>query len=646
MHSFVDWTGLFLIKVLILIVNILPLSWALLLGRFWGRIVYSLHKRRRVAYVNLKAAFGSSYQAGELKKIARKMYENIAQTAVELFRMKKINRAFIESHVTVHGFDHLQAAEKEGRGVIFLTAHFGNWELLSNVAALLGYPFKILARDQKHSRLNDLLNEMREAHGNEVIGKGMAIRAMMKALYHNDIVGMLSDQSGGSEGVYVDFFGRRTTTPAGVVTIAKRTNCVVLPSFIVREKDGKHRVDIKEPMVFPDTGDENSDLENGLRTYLELVEEYVRAYPEQWLWGHKRWKHTLDKTLLVLSDSKAGHVTQSKALMALYDEIGEKRGYAFRKVICNVEYHSPLHRMLLHGLAPFLAPCVQGRLDLLRLFLKKESAQKICSHYTDVVITCGSGTVPVGLLLARENMAKLVSIMKPPFPYAGYNYELLILPEHDRFTGRNHRVVRLKTALSLTTEAMLQSEAAKLTERIGPLSGPVVSILFGGDTKKYRMEKEWVEKAFDAFNQLSNERNVTLLVTTSRRTRADIIDCIKAKLSDNARCRLLVIPTEENIENVVYGMIGLADTVFVTEDSISMISESVQAGKTVGVLRMAAKGLPRKHANFQTILEESSLIVSCTYKTICDVYQSSSHVEKHPPFEDRRNLINILEGCV
>jgi len=646
MHSLIDWLGLLLIRGLARLLNLLPLTWALAIARWGGHIVSMSHKRRHVAYANLKAALGRRFEAHELQQIAARTYENIAQLGIEMFRFPSFDQSYVDKFLTIEGYEKMEQALLENRGIIFLAAHFGNWELSSVVSAIVGHPMKILVREQRHSRLNDFLTAMRETHGNEMIGKGMAVREIVKALRDNQIVGILSDQSGGPDGIFVELFGRRTTTPPGVVSIAKRTECIVLPSFIIRGKNGHHRIEINDPLIIPNTGDDERDIKMGLTNYLKTLEHYISMYPDQWLWGHKRWKYTLDKTIMVLTDKKPGHEPQSQALLNIYDRVAEKHDYSIRKVMCEVEYRSSFHRFFLQLVAPLIAPFMQGHLDLLKYFLTPVSQEKLSREYADIIVACGSSTIALAHILKFENLAKIISIMKPPFPYDRMSYNLLILPKHDRFTNTKQKTIRLRTALSRTNESFLKEQSNVLREHFPLSEKRIFSLLIGGDTKNYAFDGEWARKTIDAIVSLAEREDAQILVTTSRRTRRDVINMIKEKLSNESRCKLLVIPTEENIENVVYGMIGIAEAVFVTEDSISMISESVQAGKKIFVLQMARTGLSKKHTSFQKNLAAEKLIVPCTFGTVGKWYGLSEAPNTAAEDTDCEKLFRALEESV
>ncbi len=608
MHSLIDWMGYWAVKAIARLMNLLPLKVALGIAKSVGLVCYYFHGRRRVAYVNLKGAFYSRFTPKELKKIARRTYINVAQTAVEMFRFPFLDISYVNKYVPIPNFDRIRKALEKGKGVILLTAHFGNWELQAVASAIRGCPMKILVREQKHSRLNDLLTEFRSTHGNEVIGKGMALREIMQALRKNNIVGILSDQSGGSEGIYIDFFGRETTTPPGVISIALRTGCVVLPCFIMRQKGGRHNIDVNEPLEVPNTGNEESDIKEGLKNYLRLLEDYINKYPDQWLWGHKRWKHTLDRSVLVLSDGKAGHQSQSQAILDMLDIVADEKHLNIKKEVCHVEYKSLFHRRLFFIVAPLLAPFAQGNISFMKYYLSPASYEKLSTQFADVIIACGSGTIPISLFLKRENQARDIVIMKPPFPYDLFSHDVMLIPYHDRFSKHSDRVIRLRTALSPTQPRKLTQEREKLESQLQLKDENVMSVLIGGDTKDYIYNKEMFTNTIDSLIKIVRKYSYTLLVTTSRRTRPDIIEVVKAKLSQEPLCKLLVIPTEKNIKNVVFGMIGVAKIIVVTEDSISMISESVQSGKQVLVLKMASRGMPQKHIRFQENLIREGLI--------------------------------------
>ncbi|MBU1862137.1 MAG: mitochondrial fission ELM1 family protein [Candidatus Omnitrophica bacterium] len=647
-HFLVDWIGYWAVRLLACCINALPFQWALAVGRFLGAVFYYCHKRKRVAYVNLKAAFGTQYTPRELKRIARRTYVHIAQIAVEMFRFPYLDEAYVDTYVQMDGMERIPQALKKGKGLMFLTGHFGNWELMGIASAIRGFPMKILAREQKHSRLNGFLNRLRSTHDNEVIGKGMAVREIMQALRHNEIVAFASDQSGGPDGVYVDLFDRKTSTPPGVISIAQRTGCVVLPAFIVRKQKGRQHVCVHEPLEIPATGNAKEDVKVGLRNYLQLLEQYVRKYPDQWLWGHKRWKYTLNRSVVFLTDDKAGHRSQVQALLELFEDVAQEKGLQLTTEICTVRYKSEIHRMFLFVIAFLCGRWMQGYIPFLRFFLLPESYEKVRTAYADVVVSCGASAVPLNILLKHENGAKNIAIMKPPFPYNHCNFDLMLIPQHDYCPVKRKNIIKLTVALSPTDTDKLKSEGKKLKEKLMLSNNNIMSVLVGGDTKDYVYDVNMVEKTIDELIRLTRERNGFLLVTTSRRTRPDIIHLVKEKLFQEDCCKLLVIPTENNIENIVYGMIDVARIIIVTEDSVSMISESVQSGKPVIVIKMAKKGISKKHVRFQNNLIDEKLITVNTYENISNSFRvmMKRRGEKQPYSDEKDIISNALRNLI
>jgi Kdo2-lipid IVA lauroyltransferase/acyltransferase len=616
MHSFVDWIGYWALKVLACAFNRLPLLCALHIGKLFGYASYYCHKRGRVAYVNLKAAFGDRYTPQQLKKIARTSFANLSQNLVEMLRFPALDKSYLDTYVKIDGLEKITAALHKGKGLIFLTAHFGNWELLGVASTLTGFPLKVLARQQKHSRMNDLLNEFRSTHGNEVIGKGMALREIMQALKKNEIVGILSDQSGGPDGIYVDFFGRKTSSPPGVISIAQRTGCVVLPTFMVRKEKGYHHIFINAALDIPMTGNEHQDLQSGLKNYLNLLEEFISQHPDQWLWMHKRWKHTLDRHIAIITDNKAGHVSQSEGVFNMIQTLAQEKKLSITKKIVEVEFKSSFHRFLLSSVTLLMMPFIQGRLALLQYFLTPKSYASLKDIYADIVISCGSQTLPLNLLLAKENGAKKIVIMKPPFPFSACSYDLMIVPFHDRLSDERKNVVQLTTALSSVTPELLMSEGEKLKKELKLMGRPVISLFIGGESKRYHFNAEWFKNTIDVLVKVCNEQKAELLITTSRRTRADIIDILKKSLAQAPCCKLLIVATEKNREHIVPAMMAVAQLIMVTEDSVSMISEGIHSERNVIVLKMAETGIAQKFVRFQDNLVAQKIITMSDYRTV------------------------------
>ncbi|MFH0763557.1 MAG: hypothetical protein V1927_00955, partial [Candidatus Omnitrophota bacterium] len=197
----IDFAAYVLVRVLNIIFSVLPVSFALWLGRRFGVVAFWVNKKRRlIAYANLKAAFANEKSPRELRAITRRVYQNMVQTFMEVLNLTKVNKRYVDRYIDIINIERIQNAARSGRGTILLTAHFGDWELSSLVSSAVGFPITVLVREQKMKRLTELLNRLRESNGCKVIRKGMDVKNLITALKENKIVGILSDQDAGKNG--------------------------------------------------------------------------------------------------------------------------------------------------------------------------------------------------------------------------------------------------------------------------------------------------------------------------------------------------------------------------------------------------------------------------------------------------------------
>ena len=192
--------------------------------------------------------------------------------------------------ISLEGMEHLRAVlDQHGRAIV-LTAHLGNWELLSLAPALTGYPLTVVARALDSASLGAWVDRLRNTAGVEVVDKRQALRPVLAALRRGRLVGVLLDQNTSRrEGVFVPFFGRLASTSRSVALLALRTSTPVIPAFTRRVAPGRHRITIRPAVPMPAGKDEEAVLTLTARC-TEAIEEAVRATPEQWLWTHDRWR--------------------------------------------------------------------------------------------------------------------------------------------------------------------------------------------------------------------------------------------------------------------------------------------------------------------------------------------------------------------
>ncbi len=624
--NLIDLLAYPLIRALVAFCSKLPLETALALGAFASQFAFYFSKRRRVAYADLKSAFGSRYSPAERWRIIRKHYAHIGQTAIEMMRFPKLSRQFIEDYVSIHHVERFYDAIGENKGVILLTAHFGNWELLQIISGVLGKPIHVLARDQKHNRLNDFLNQLRESHGSVAISRGIGIRDLLRALRRQELIGVVGDQDAGKrEGVIVPFFGRKTTVPIGAFELARRTGSPVLPCFIVRLASGRHEIFVEEPFRLAPEGSE--DFEARARQFIGKVESFIEKFPSQWLWASKRWKHSWTKRLLILSDGKPGHVKQSEALAFEMKSVTtqyDRPGMEYPTETLEVHFKSRWHKRLFPFFAVAFIPWAQGRLHWLQHFFKQETYQALYHASVDFVISCGANLTPLNLCLARECRAKSIVLMKPSFPFNLFGYDLAVIPAHDKGIMPGETFRTLLTPSRKDREAFEES-AQKIQVHLRDPERVRLAVFLGGPTRRYRMDLEDIQKLMKILEALSGSFGDYLL-TTSRRSSETVTRFLKNERLHFKGCQMLVIHSDDKRPEVVPGMMALADILIVTEDSISMVSEAVSTGKKVIVLSLGAQGLPGKHERFREILARESAVVVAELK---DLEQKVMHMDQH-----------------
>ncbi len=272
--------------------GVLPRRAARFVGASFAAVAYSIRTPlRRTAMFNLHLVF-PDWSAQKRKQVIRGMVRQIGWMAGEFSQFPKYTRERIESIVVLDGFEHFDEARRRGRGVLFLTGHMSAWELAPFAHALYGYPLHFLVRPIANRRVDALINHYRCLSGNRPIDKNRSARAILRVLNDGGTVGILSDHNTSlEEGVFVDFFGIPASTTSGLARLALRTDAAVVPGFLSWDVDRcKYRLRFEHPVELARSGDEEADVRETTARFTKVIEEYVRAHPDQWLWVHKRWK--------------------------------------------------------------------------------------------------------------------------------------------------------------------------------------------------------------------------------------------------------------------------------------------------------------------------------------------------------------------
>lgn len=280
------------VVILIFVLNLIPRRIALLFGDAIGILAFSVFRlRRKVALNNLENSLGVSYTGRDYRKIAARAYRNFGRGMIEYGLFPSLKRKRLDRFLSISGEDNLKEIASWNRGAVLVTGHFGSWELMGAFLASRGWPVDYLVGEQHNLLVNRLMNDHRRLFGIGLIDMGVAARGVIKAIRGGRMVCMLSDQDAGSDGVVVQFLGRPASTPKGPAAFALKTGAPLACGFIIR--DGyRQKVTIEAPFDFKPSGNKDRDIKDLTQKYTELLEEYIRKYPDHWFWPHRRWKST------------------------------------------------------------------------------------------------------------------------------------------------------------------------------------------------------------------------------------------------------------------------------------------------------------------------------------------------------------------
>jgi len=271
-------------------VRLLPMRAVLAVGTLLGRAFYFFDRgHRRLAMDNLRAAFPLRSDE-ECRAICRQMFSHFGRLLVVLLKFRTMRPQEMLACVEFDGEDRVVNAHAQGRGVLLFTGHFGYWEINALVHALTMKPMAVLARPLDNPLLHDLLESVRTSTGNTVFYRRGAIRRVLRALDGNQAVAFLIDQHmQPADAVYVDFFNRPAATTSALAALALRTGAPVVPVFALPLPGGRFRM-VYEHAVDPPSADDEDAIREFTQRCTDVLEMYVRRYPQLWLWMHRRWR--------------------------------------------------------------------------------------------------------------------------------------------------------------------------------------------------------------------------------------------------------------------------------------------------------------------------------------------------------------------
>lgn len=263
-------------------------------AKFYSSLYSHLDKKRiETATENLKKAFGEKSDT-EISKMIKEVLYNFVVEFYMFFKEGQKPYTETAKLVDFAGKENIEKYQKEGKGVILLTAHIGNWEILARKLCAEGYKVSVIARDSDHTSMTDITNQIRNNGGYSVYSKDRPVIGIIKALKRGECIGILPDQNN-DEGIWVEFFGRPAQTAAGTAVFSLKTETPIVPVFCIREQLGKYRLEAWPAIEFDKTDNFDEDVKNLTQKCNDVLEKGIRKYPTSWLWIHNRWKKNKNK---------------------------------------------------------------------------------------------------------------------------------------------------------------------------------------------------------------------------------------------------------------------------------------------------------------------------------------------------------------
>lgn len=276
---------------LITLIRSVPRKTGIAIAKALATVLYCvMGKQRKNTIAHLRLAYGDEKTERDIRRISRGVFRHFLTAAVDVARIPIFIKEGMDRHIRADNLHYFETAYKSGKGMILLTAHFGNWELLGAWLTWKGYPLRVVGSPIANPRLDALITETRNQAGYFNIARGTETREIIRSLKQGCPLGILMDQDTRVRGVFVDFFGQKANTPVGPVLLARRFGIPIIPAFMHLEKDLTYHVECFPPLRLSDTGDPHQDLLADVRQCSDVYERVIREHPEQWAWFHRRWR--------------------------------------------------------------------------------------------------------------------------------------------------------------------------------------------------------------------------------------------------------------------------------------------------------------------------------------------------------------------
>ncbi len=273
--------------------SLLPRRAVLWIGGQLGCLISMLdRKRKKIGLENLKMAFGEALTPSQREGIIRQTYIHMGRCAFDVFFFPRFTEDSIGKTIIYEGLEHIQQAYKKKKGVFLFSAHFGNWELIAHMQGHLGMPLMLVTRPLDNPYIEkQIAQKYRTISGNGIIHKKNAVREMLKAISNGLGVAIVIDQNQREQPyIFVDFFDIPAATTPSLALLALKTKAAVVPVFSIPLDNGGYRIIYEKEVELPDTGNREKDVHAMTQKCTQIIERYVREYPQFWMWMHQRWR--------------------------------------------------------------------------------------------------------------------------------------------------------------------------------------------------------------------------------------------------------------------------------------------------------------------------------------------------------------------
>ncbi|MEI7999320.1 MAG: ELM1/GtrOC1 family putative glycosyltransferase [Candidatus Omnitrophota bacterium] len=616
---------------------------------------FLMAQKRAVVEANLRIAFSTSRSRQEIRHLTRQVFENFVCSFLELLCLPRIKKEGFEKTVALEGKENITQALSLGKGCIFLAIHSGSWELASLVGSMCEHPYNIVANEQRKApKLNELLNDYRRLAGAKVIPPGSATREIIRVLKANEIVSLVLDQ-GGKDGIPVDFFGKTASMSTGAIRLGLKYQTPICPVWIKRETNGKNVLKVFPMLTLQTSKDVEKDVMVNTQKAVKFFEDLLRVHPYEYMWSYKVYKYSTQTEVLILDDSKTGHLRQSQAVanslkVALNSKVAKQARIKTQVVEFKYCWSQKVFAFycLIAQVLGFLR-----KEGALRIFLKANCYQSLVISKPDFIVACGSQVAGVSFILSRTWPTQSIHILKPGVLDWRW-FSLIVLPQHDKPSGSSFkRLMLTKVALNLITVEYLKQQEEKLLLRYSHLKGNVrskIGVLIGGNTKGVVFDSHQIRLLVHQLKDAAKHFNMDLLVTTSRRTPKDIDEMLTKELRNFERCPLLIIANDSNIPEAVGGILALSDLLVVSGESISMISEAVSSGKKTIVFSAGGnytQNSSSKYDRFVLGLNQQGYLLASSIKDLSvTITQAMSQKAFVKAVDDQTKLLKAIEDIL